>query len=327
MHVPRVPPGSVRADGSGAAEPTDRVVICNPVSGSEDHLEQVHGLAADGGWELRVTEAEGDAREYAREAAESGTELVAAAGGDGTVNEVVDGFIDSGVEEWPALLIVPAGTGNNAASNLGIESIGEAFSLAESGRRRRLDLGRANDRAFLNSCIGGLTAEASLETDSESKRRFGVLAYVLKTIETATNYDGAPLRVTLENADVATSVVWEGDVALAFIGNCRRFGRRQAQAHAEDGLLEVTLVENASMPSMVGATALDHLFDLDADGIARHRVPRVTIESLHDEPITYSLDGEVLAAEELDLETLPGAISVVVGDDYASNPDAEGAGL
>ncbi|MFP8957220.1 diacylglycerol/lipid kinase family protein [Natrialbaceae archaeon A-CW3] len=305
-----------------AGSDPDSVVICHPTSGSEDHLERIQLLAADRGWPTRVTETAGDARNFAREAAANGVARVVAVGGDGTVNEVVDGLLSAAVDDWPTLLIAPAGTGNNTASNLGIESVADAFELAEDGERRRIDLGVANGRAFINSCIGGLTAEASLETSAASKRRLGVLAYVVKTIETAATFDPPTLRVTLEDGDASTASVWEGEVALAFVGNCRRFtAGRAAQAHAEDGLLEVTLVENGSAPAVLGDAALEQLFGRDAAHIVNHRVPTVTIERLGEQPITYSLDGEVLETDRLVLETKPASVPVVVGDEYRPDPD------
>ncbi|MFP9193206.1 diacylglycerol/lipid kinase family protein [Natronosalvus vescus] len=323
---------AIRSDGSGSSsEPKpeseskpapDSVVICNPTSGSEDHLERVHLLAANHGWPIRVTETAGDAREFAREAAEGGLTRVVAVGGDGTVNEVVDGLLSAAVDGWPTLVIAPAGTGNNTASNLGIESVEDAFRLAEDGERRQIDLGVANGRAFINSCIGGLTAEASLETSAASKRRLGILAYVVKTIETAATFDPPTLRVTLEDDDASTAAIWEGAVALAFVGNCRRFtAGRAAQAHAEDGLLEVTLVENGSTPAVLGDAALEQLFDRDAAHIVHHRVPTVTLERVGQKPITYSLDGEVLETDQLTLETVPASVPVVVGEGYRPDPD------
>lgn len=300
-----------------------RVLVLNPVSGSEDHEPEVTARAHDRGFEIRRTEQAGDATRFAREAAEAGADLVAAAGGDGTINEVVNGIVDADALEETDLAVVPTGTGNNFAANVGIEGIGHAFRLIDDGERRDIDLGRANERAFANSCVGGITAEASTSTSSDGKREFGVLAYVLSTIEAMAEFDPLPLRV--ETAVEGGESTWEGEAVFVLVGNCRRFtGARTAQAHVEDGLFEVTVVEQANTVDLVGEAALDRLFGRDETHIVRRRTPSLTVETLDERPVKYSLDGEVLETNALELETIPAALTVVVGEAYAPNPDERG---
>lgn len=180
------------------------VLICNPVSGSEEHVDRITTLARDRGFRVELTENAGDATRLAREAAASGARLVAAAGGDGTINEVVNGLVDADALEKTTLAVVPAGTGNNFASNIGVESIDNAFAVIETGRRRRIDVGVANGRTFVNSCVGGITAEASGVTSSEEKRTWGVFAYVGKTLETVSAFESLPLRAVLENGEMGS---------------------------------------------------------------------------------------------------------------------------
>ncbi|MFC4436722.1 MULTISPECIES: diacylglycerol/lipid kinase family protein [Natrialbaceae] len=308
----------MQADGTDG-----RVLVLNPASGSEDHVDDVVELAAEHGFDVRKTEEAGDARRLAREAAPD-ADLVAAAGGDGTVNEVVGGVVAASALETTTVAVIPAGTGNNFASNVGLEGIEHAFEVIEYGQRRRIDLGLANDRSFVNSCVGGVTAEASGETSSEGKREFGVLAYVLNTFETVRSFDSLPLRVTTAdgpNGEVAES--WTGKAMFVLVGNCRRFtGARTAQANVEDGLFEVTIVEEAATVDLLGEAALERLFNRENTHIVRRRTPSLTIESLHDS-VEYSLDGEMLETETLELETKPTAVEVAVGDDYRPNPDED----
>ncbi|ELY60477.1 hypothetical protein C491_04245 [Natronococcus amylolyticus DSM 10524] len=319
---------------SGDVEPengtdADHVVICNPVSGTEDHLERVRTLARERGFSVRITSSEGDGVRFAREAGANGVDLVVASGGDGTINKVVNGLAEAEALERTTLAVVPTGTGNNFASNLGVDTIEEAFEAIDTGRRRRIDLGTANGRAFVNSCVGGLTAEASGATTPDEKRRLGVLAYVSRALETVSSFDSLPIRATLEggadDGDASTRKTWTGEAMLVLVGNCRRFGgTRRAQANVEDGLFEVTIVEDAPTADLVGEAALAGLFERGERHIVRHRVPSLALESLRSEPIEYSLDGEMLDTETLELETAANALEVVVGDRYRPDPDAAG---
>nr|WP_226007908.1 diacylglycerol kinase family protein [Natrinema salinisoli] len=302
-------------------EASDRVLVLNPVSGSGDHVDDVAALAADHDFEIRKTEEDGDAKRLAREAAPD-ADLVAAAGGDGTLNAVVNGVAAADALETTALAVVPAGTGNNFATNIGVQGLEHAFTVIEDGRRRRIDIGTANGRVFVNSCVGGVTAEASSETTTESKAELGVLAYVKNTVEIFGEFDSLPLRVeTAPRPNGERARAWEGEALFVLIGNCRRFtGARTAQAHVEDGLLEVTIVEDAATANLVGGAALEGLFGQESTHIVRRRTPSLTIES-REESVEYSLDGEMLDTEALHLETTPNALEIAVGEDYRPDPD------
>ncbi|AHG01311.1 diacylglycerol kinase (plasmid) [Halostagnicola larsenii XH-48] len=303
---------------------SDRVFVLNPVSGSQDHVDDVVKLAADYGFEVLTTEESGDATRFARRAAPD-VDLVAAVGGDGTVNEVVNGIVEADALESTTVGVVPTGTGNNFATNIGIEGIEHAFEVIDDGRRRTIDLGLANDCAFVNSCIGGVTAEASSDTSSETKRDLGVLAYVKNTLESAQEFDSLPLRVeTAAEPDGEFERAWEGEALFVLVGNCRRFtGSRTAQAHVEDGLLEVTIVEDAAIPDLLGGAFLEGLFARDSTHIIRRRTPSLTIEH-REHAVEYSLDGEMLETEHLELDVNPTALEIAVGEGYQPNPDEEG---
>ncbi|OAQ51250.1 hypothetical protein HTG_18070 [Natrinema mahii] len=311
----------MQSEGPDDGRSSDRVLVCNPVSGSGDHVDTVAALADRHGFETRRTEEAGDAIRLAREAAPD-ADLVAAAGGDGTLNAVVNGVAAADALESTTVAVVPAGTGNNFATNVGVRDLEHAFSVIEEGRRREIDVGWANDRPFVNSCVGGITAEASSETTPESKAELGVLAYVKNTIEAVGEFDSLPLRVeTAPGPDGERARAWEGEAMFVLIGNCRRFtGARTAQADVEDGLLEVTIVEDAAAREVLGSAALEGLFGGDSSRIVRRRTPTLSIES-HTDAVEYSLDGETLETERLRLETERGALTVPVGEAYRPNPD------
>ncbi|WP_254528009.1 diacylglycerol/lipid kinase family protein [Natrinema gelatinilyticum] len=311
----------MQSEGSTDGQSDDRVIVLNPVSGSEDHVDDVVALGTEHGFRIRKTEEGGDANRIARDVAPT-ADLVAAVGGDGTVNAVVNGLAAADALETTTFAVVPAGTGNNFATNIGVQGIEHAFSVMEEGRRRSIDVGIANDRIFLNSCVGGITAEASSNTTPESKANLGVLAYVKNTLKTMGSFDSLPLRVETEQGPNGERTrAWEGRAMFVLIGNCRRFtGARTAQADVEDGLLEVTIVEDAAALNLLGGAAMQKLFGRDSDHIVRRRTPSLVIESRRDS-VEYSLDGEMLETESLTVETNPRTLRTAVGEGYQPDPD------
>ncbi|WP_254840451.1 diacylglycerol/lipid kinase family protein [Natronomonas marina] len=299
-----------------------RVVVLNPKSGSEDHAEDVYDLADEHGFLVRETEEAGDAIRLAGDAAAAGADFVAAAGGDGTLNEVVNGLHGAEALDDVTVGVVPAGTGNNFASNVGVEGLEHAFEVFESGERRDIDVGVAAGRAFVNSCVGGITAEASAATTPDSKRNLGVMAYVLNTVKRAVSYESLSLTVETDDAHSRT---WSGEAAFVLVGNGRRFPvEGDTQANMEDGLFEVTIVEDGPTVDVVGEAALERLFGDSGDHIYRLATPGLTVRSADDDdPVSFSLDGEMITSHETAIETLPGRLTMPVGEAYDPDPDAE----
>jgi YegS/Rv2252/BmrU family lipid kinase len=134
----------------------------------------------------RLTFEGGDATRFARESMESGADLVIAAGGDGTINEVVNGLFEQNPDDSakrPRLGVIPLGTGNDFASFMGIpEEIEEAVYLAVNGPESMIDVAKVNDRFFLNVSSGGIGAEATEEASDRSKRLMGSFAYLVTGI-------------------------------------------------------------------------------------------------------------------------------------------------
>ena len=304
----------VRADGGHDAA-ASRVLVLNPVSGSADHAERVRELATDHDFAVRETHEGGDAIDFGREAADA--DLVAAAGGDGTIHEVVRGLYEADALDSTTVGVVPAGTGNNFAGNIGVEGIEEAFSVLETGETRQVDLGIANGRPFVNSAIAGLTADASSETTAEMKDSFGVLAYVVNTVRTAADFEGLSLDV--ETATDEQS--WRGEAAFVLVGNGRRFPvEGQTQAHMEDGRFEVTIIEDRPTGKLVGEATLRRLLGTDTSNITRLETSGLSISIRNGEPGTFSLDGEMLSARDLEIETERGGLSLRVGEGYEIDP-------
>lgn len=310
--------GTAVPDGSADGE---RVLVFNPISGSADHAERVRDLADEYGFAVRETEEAGDAVEFARAAGESGAAVVAACGGDGTINEVLHGLDEADALEDVTFGVLPAGTGNNFAKNIGVEGIEHGFEVLETGRTRRIDVGTADDRLFMNSCIGGITAEASANTTADMKNRFGVLAYVLAGLRTAVEFEGLHLEVA-GGPEHDGRILWSGEAAFVLVGNGRRFpAEGRTQANMEDGLLDVTIIERAPAVNLIGEGALGRLFGSETESVTRLKSTELEITSRDDDPVSFSLDGEMIEQEVVSLGVRPRTLSIRVGDAYEENPE------
>jgi diacylglycerol kinase (ATP) len=155
-------------------------VIYNPVAGPKiiRNITRVRQALAAGEtpFEIRETAGPRDATLLAREAAHAGVQAVVAVGGDGTVNEVVNGL--AGTET--RLLVVPHGTGNVFATEVGLpKSVEGCLSLLSEGRTMTVRLARAGERYFLLLASAGFDAEVVERMGTRGKRYLGIAAYVL----------------------------------------------------------------------------------------------------------------------------------------------------
>ena len=216
------------------------LVILNPAARSDKASRLRERIAAlSGGASMRLTSEAGDAREIAAEAVREGFEVIIAAGGDGTLNEVVNGIGGSSVR----LGILPVGTMNVFATELGIPqgNLERAWSVIEQGKVVEVDLPKANDTHFIQLAGVGLDAEVVRKTTADSKRALGPLSYLLTLVQVAAH---KPSRVMLEAEGGRIS---EGSFAL--IGNGRLYGGPFPvfqRASLFDGLLDVLVFQNQS---------------------------------------------------------------------------------
>ncbi len=216
------------------------LVILNPAARSDKASRLRERIAAlSGGASMRLTSEAGDARDIAAEAVREGFEVIIAAGGDGTLNEVVNGIGGSTAR----LGILPVGTMNVFATELGIPqgNLERAWSIIEQGNVVEVDLPQANDTHFIQLAGVGLDAEVVRKTTADSKKALGPLSYLLTLVQVAAH---KPSRVMLEAEGGRIS---EGSFAL--IGNGRLYGGPFPvfqRASLFDGLLDVLVFQNQS---------------------------------------------------------------------------------
>lgn len=293
-----------------------RVMVRNPESGRETDSETAAEIARDRGIVVRDSSEPGEPVSIARRATDEADQILAC-GGDGTVNEVVCGVDDANALSDVELAVVPTGTGNDFASNVGIESVEHAFDVATDGEVRQLDLGMADGSPFVNSCLGGLVAEASDNTSEETKARLGSLAYAVQMISELREYEGPMLEVTVGEAD---DPLWIGESVALLVGNARRFAvRGRTQAAMEDDLLEVVIVEHAPAIDYLANDALGQLFDNESSNLTKLTTSRLAV-STGDGAMEFSLDGEVIRRDALETSVRPEVLQFRVGPAYEPKP-------
>lgn len=262
----------------------------------------------------RITFEAGDATRFAAEAALRGAGLVIAAGGDGTVNEVVNGLLGAGpmrsADELPRLGIVPLGTGNDFAGfmNIPIE-IPEAVRTAVGDVEVRIDVAELNGRYFLNVSSGGLGAEATEEASERAKRLLGTVAYLVTGVRKFASLRPSAGRF-LANGDV----LYDGDFLFFAVGNGARTGGGNwvtPRANLSDGLLDLCIVEDLNHAEFVRLLPdLRNGEHVQNPHVTYRQIPELTIEPLGD--LSVNVDGEPVPAGTLRYRTVPGALRVPV---------------
>ncbi len=297
-------------------------VICNPTSGggsydSDEIRDELESLEV----EWVQTEGPDDAIGAAEEWREG---LLIVAGGDGTINDVVNGLGRADFPEGVTLGILPAGTGNDLAATLCIpEDPGLAEDVIRQNRQRRLDVARVRsegigERFFINVATGGLGAEISDANDEELKKRWGKLSYLRASLEVARDFDVRDLTLYLDGEERRVKAV---NIA---VGNCRYTGGgwpATPKANPEDGLLDVVVIEALGVADLLklAPAALSESDYLDSDGVLFVRAKEIRVET-QPPGLEFTADGEIIGNEPARFSILPQALNVLVGPEYVPEP-------
>jgi len=251
-----------------------------------------------------MTEAVGHARELAKSAIRRGARLVLAWGGDGTINEIASALAFDDVP----LGIVPAGSGNGLARELGVHPRAErAIADALQAVPRPMDLGEIDGHLFAN--MAGIGFDAHIASRFATATRRGFIGYAGITARALTSYVPQHYRVTIGDVETAHRAV------LVTIANSAQFGnnaRIAPGARVDDGELDLVVFEERSriatlcqMPRLFNGTVAR------VRGCTIRRIREVTIES--DAPMAYHVDGEPVAGgTRLRARVHPGALMVAV---------------
>jgi diacylglycerol kinase (ATP) len=252
--------------------------------------------------------------------------LLVVAGGDGTINDVVNGLGKAGFPEDVTLGILPAGTGNDLAATLCIPSDpDEAERVIQQGRVRTLDVARVRsegigERFFVNVATGGLGAEISDANEGELKERWGKLSYLRASLEVAKDFDVKELDLYLDGEKREVRAV------NMVVANCRFAGGgwlAAPNANPEDGLLDVVVIEKLGLTDLLqlAPASMARADYVGKEGVFSARAKEIRVET--DPPgLEFTVDGEVVGSEPARFSVVPGALNVIVGPDYDPEPEA-----
>lgn len=294
------------------ADETKQWVILNPKSGTANHVDDVRHSAADRNYTVQETTHEGHAVELTQDGVANGVDQLAVAGGDGTLHEVVRGLVEASALGTVTLGVIPTGTENIFAGNIGVTSIEDGFDLLDDGERRRIDVGFAGEEPFVVSCIAGLPADVSVAASSDLKERFGSLAFVVASLQEVTDFSGLDIDITAHSKGEETT--WSGKALCVLVGNVRRFVNRGGQANVEDGLFDVVLIEQMPASDTLAEATAHRVFGRDTEHVLHVQASQLEIRGSG--PITFSIDGELSTHDELTLYTAPRSLTVCVGPTY-----------
>ncbi|GGE84401.1 lipid kinase YegS [Stappia taiwanensis] len=269
--------------------------------------------------DVSVTFEAGDAARFTHQGMErvraGETDVIVAAGGDGTLNEVVAAGLSTqeGGKEGATFALWPLGTANDFAQGLGLPAadLRAGLRLCAEGKVRTIDAGSVNGRYFINLASGGTATRITAETDPAAKRLLGGAAYLIAGVSRIGD-------LTLSHACFSSeSFCWEGEFVAMAAGNGRQAGGGIVlcpHARIDDGELDLTIVP---LPDADGIRNL--VGGLLRDG--RNHLPEFTetvrfrellVESAA--PLSVNLDGEPMSADRLEIKVHPGAVRFVTGD-------------
>lgn len=290
------------------------MLIINPTAGRERakyHKEnlrrQLENMFDD--VELRETEKAGDATLWAKEAALIGFDAVFSMGGDGTLNETINGLaqankpIDFG--------FIPLGTINDLARALNIPLHPEvAIDMLSRCKTVKVDIAKANDRYFINTIATGIMPEAVGHVSIEQKTRLGPLAYFLTGIKAMQAHETSLFKITTQEG----SSIYRSPLIVAMLTNSVGSFRNLApQARVDDGKIWLGIFKDFNYLDLIkvipeflsGQPLTSELMTLKA-------LEEVRIELVGDHPLSTNMDGDSGPSFPLDIKVLPSFLSVYV---------------
>jgi diacylglycerol kinase (ATP) len=270
------------------------------------------GMRATGlNYSLEQTEHPDHAIELAQHAALDGVSIVVAAGGDGTINEVVNGLLQASNENQPSTLgIIPFGSANDLADTLELpQNVTAACQRLAEKNTRLLDVGIVNGHYFVNNSAIGLESAVTMEQD-QMRRVQGTLRYVLAAIKTIAKAQAWQARITWDNG------IFEGPIVLISVGNSNRTGGAfymTPYAKPDDGLLDFIYAMDMSRRQM---------FKLLPQTFSGKHVQHPMIGYLKTKTLSIKIDpataiqadGEIIneAATKIEYQILPKKLRVIV---------------
>ncbi len=330
VRVERSKPVASRTTGSDGEQATrSACLIFNPVAGQSDPEQDLATiqalLEAKINLDIRTTTPDVNADQLAHEAVERGAELIIASGGDGTLSTAAAAVVGTGIP----LGVISRGTANAFATAMGIPStIEAACQTILEGTTRVVDAAYCNGKPMVLLAGIGFEAETVERADRKAKNRFGMLAYVLAGVQELSDFKPFEARIETEDKVITCEAV------AVTVANAAPRTSVLAQGPAElivdDGLLDVTIVAPANRVGAIAAVYnLLQTADSDATtnrsdtGYLRAKNIKVTT----DPPQEVVLDGELVGHTPVEIECVPGGLTVLVPARPEEDPTEKLEGL
>lgn len=293
-------------------------VIINPSSGRrlfQQNIPSLLDLMTHCGMfstvDVFYTKKMGDAQNEAA-SMDNSYQAIMAVGGDGTIHEVVNGIMRSECKD-PTLIMMPAGTVNDFGTHMGIPTDLSAFSdMLMKFHTKRIDLGKSNDRYFLNVAAGGMLSSTAYNVPSEAKTVFGKLAYYAQGVIDFPQQIISPIPLLTQTDKEVTY----DDALLFIVANTPSVGGfRQLlpKAKVDDGLLDVLILRRGNVIDisslLVQLTQGKHI---DHSLISYSQVEAINIVQDNEKVIPMDLDGEQAGQLPIEISVAKGAINLLV---------------
>lgn len=249
------------------------------------------------------------------QAISDGCETVVAAGGDGTVNALVNALMAVDEQRRPALAIIPLGTANDFAGTLGVpDEVAEAATLMKQSEPVSIDVvrirGTGADRFYANIAAGGNCVRVSEALTDEIKARWGAFSYIRGAMDVLPDMTTYRITARCDNEEFSDLDSW----AVLVANGKTNAGRIMVAPEASpvDGLVDLIIIRDGSIGNMVEIVA-DNLLGnfLESDQVIFRQVKSLHLQS---EPrMRFTLDGEVIDEEPVQFDVVPAAIRMYVG--------------
>jgi YegS/Rv2252/BmrU family lipid kinase len=289
-------------------------LIFNPVAGQGDpelELGQIRAmLEPEIDLDIYLTTPEIDADELAYAAVERGVDAIIVSGGDGTLSAAATAVVGTDIPFG----IISRGTANAFATALGIpDAIASACETILQGKTRLVDVAYCNQQPMVLLAGIGFEAETVERADRESKKRFGMLAYVLAALQELRSLHTFDVEIETEDKIIKTSAV------AVTVANAAPPTSVLAQGPAgifvDDGLLDLTIIAPVSKAGAIAATF--HLFQTASSGTAVERndigyLRGKQFKITTDPPQKVVVDGELVGTTPIEIKCVPAGLKIFV---------------
>ena len=289
-------------------------IICNPSSGKQkfqDNIKDIKELLEKDGSKVQIfyTEKKHDAKEFTIRSCKGTTDLIISVGGDGTLNEVINGLMAS--KRQVPLAIYPTGTVNDFATFFDISTkIYNFYEMIRNKQEKLVDVGRANDHFFINVAAGGAITEVAHKASSESKTILGRMAYILEGAKDFPNQIFKPTKVRL----TINEEIKEMEVLFLLISNTQYVGgfkQLMSRAVTDDGKLDLLIVEKIPVKDFINifvkAINGSHL---SHPKVYYKKIDRIVIEA--DPDMEMDIDGEYLGNTPVEISVQNKAVKILI---------------